>query len=68
MVAGLATLGSSKTMQEARDEIAILFEKLVRDYDIGVYSSHPASEIGYFRAEAMAALVVVHGNTSCLPL
>jgi hypothetical protein len=55
-------------MQEARDEIAILFEKLVRDYDIGVYSSHPASEIGYFRAEAMAALVVVHGNTSCLPL
>jgi hypothetical protein len=67
IVDGLSLLGTSKTMQEARDEIYANLDQVLKDYDTGgKYATDPV--IGYWSALAMRDHLVLHGNVAFKPL
>ena len=64
----LGLLGSSGTMQAARDAMEQNLDQVARNYDTGKYMSHPAAVIGYFAAISMRDHVVVEGKAGSQPL
>jgi hypothetical protein len=69
IVDGLSLLATSKTMQEARDEIYANLDQVVKDYDTGgKYATDPKAGFGYFSALAMRDHLALHGNVAFRPL
>jgi hypothetical protein len=68
IVKGLELLGSSKTMQEVRDEIATQLDNVANAYDKGAFSSHPGRDFGYFAAISLRDHVVIHGSPAHVSL
>jgi hypothetical protein len=68
IVKGLSCLGAHKSMQQAHDDLYDALDKLVDEFDNGVFKHHKAANLGYFGAMSLRDQIVIQGKAKHRPL